>query len=136
MLETKFKIAFLLVVLAFAAIPIMGILRGTIMTPYETVPEGTEDGPSEPESAANEEPLPEEMVTIPGGPFVRGTTNGGFDEQPPDRDRSHGGRAEGERSYRERPAGTRTGGLGWVDDGSTHAAPSSIADANDPMRRA
>jgi formylglycine-generating enzyme len=82
MLETKFKIAFLLVVLAFAAIPIMGILRGTIMTPYETVPEGTEDGPSEPESAANEEPLPEEMVTIPGGPFVRGTTNGGFDEQP------------------------------------------------------
>jgi len=82
MLETKFKIAFLLVVLAFAAIPIMGILRGTIMTPYETVPEGTEDSPSEPESAANEEPLPEEMVTIPGGPFVRGTTNGGFDEQP------------------------------------------------------
>src|SRR4026209_2425688 len=82
MLETKFKIAFLLVVLAFAAIPIMGILRGTIMTPYETVPEGTEDGPSEPESAANEEPLPEETVTIPGGPFVRGTTNGGCDEQP------------------------------------------------------
>jgi formylglycine-generating enzyme required for sulfatase activity len=82
MLETKFKIAFLFVVLAFAAIPIMGILRGTIMTPYETVPEATEDAPSESESAANEEPLPEEMVTIPAGPFVRGTTNGGFDEQP------------------------------------------------------
>ena len=82
MLETKFKIAFLLVVLAFAAIPIMGILRGTIMTPYETVPEAMDDGPAESESAANEEPLPEEMVTIPAGPFVRGTTNGGFDEQP------------------------------------------------------
>lgn len=82
MLETKFKIAFLLVVLAFAAIPIMGILRGTIMTPYETVPEAMDDGPAESESAVNEEPLPEEMVTIPGGPFVRGTTNGGFDEQP------------------------------------------------------
>ena len=82
MLETKFKIAFLLVVLAFAAIPIMGILRGTIMTPYEAVPEATEDTSSEPESAANEEPLPEEMVVIPSGPFVRGTTNGGFDEQP------------------------------------------------------
>jgi formylglycine-generating enzyme required for sulfatase activity len=82
MLETKFKIAFLFVVLAFAAIPIMGILRGTIMTPYEAVPEATEDAPSDSESAANEEPLPEEMVTIPAGPFVRGTTNGGFDEQP------------------------------------------------------
>src|SRR6476620_9772254 len=82
MLETKFKVAFLLVVLAFAAIPIMGILRGSIMTPFETVPEATEDPSSEPESTANEEPLPEEMVVIPAGPFVRGTTNGGFDEQP------------------------------------------------------
>ena len=36
MLETKFKVAFLLVVLAFAAIPIMGILRGTTLTPFET----------------------------------------------------------------------------------------------------
>jgi formylglycine-generating enzyme len=81
MLETKFKIAFLLVVLAFAALPIMGILRGTVLTPYEEAPPQTEE-PSEPESAANEEPIPEDMVTIPAGPFVRGTTNGGFDEQP------------------------------------------------------
>ena len=83
MLETKFKIAFLLVVLAFAALPIMGILRGTIMTPYEDAPQATDDSQSsEPDSAANEEPIPEEMVTIPAGPFVRGTTSGGFDEQP------------------------------------------------------
>jgi len=83
MLETKFKIAFLLVVLAFAALPIMGILRGTVLTPYEEGPPETEESaPSEPESAANEEPVPEEMVTIPAGPFVRGTMSGGFDEQP------------------------------------------------------
>ena len=82
MLETKFKIAFLLVVLAFAALPIMGILRGTMMTPYEVVPEPMEGTSSEPESATNEEPIPEEMVEIPAGPFVRGTTSGGFDEQP------------------------------------------------------
>ena len=81
MLETKFKIAFLLVVLAFAALPIMGILRGTVLTPYEEGPSETEESaPSE--SAANEEPVPEEMVTIPAGPFVRGTMSGGFDEQP------------------------------------------------------
>ena len=82
MLETKFKVAFLLVVLAFAALPIMGILRGTIMTPYEEAPPVTEDALSELESATNEAPVPEEMVTIPAGPFVRGTTSGGFDEQP------------------------------------------------------
>ena len=82
MLETKFKIAFLLVVLAFAALPIMGILRGTIMTPYEVVSEPTEGTSSEPESATNEEPFPDGMITIPAGPFVRGTTSGGFDEQP------------------------------------------------------
>jgi formylglycine-generating enzyme required for sulfatase activity len=83
MLETKFKIAFLLVVLAFAALPIMGILRGTMLTPYEEAPSETEEtDPSEPEAASNEEPIPEEMVTIPAGPFVRGTMSGGFDEQP------------------------------------------------------
>ena len=83
MLEAKFKIAFLLVVLAFAALPIMGILRGTIMTPYEEAPPATDDSQSSDlDSATNEEPITEEMVTIPPGPFVRGTTNGGFDEQP------------------------------------------------------
>jgi formylglycine-generating enzyme len=83
MLETKFKVIFLLLVLAFAALPIMGILRGTITTPYEEPPPGTEDThPSGPDPAANEEPLPDDMVTIPAGPFVRGTMSGGFDEQP------------------------------------------------------
>ncbi|HKU53182.1 MAG TPA: SUMF1/EgtB/PvdO family nonheme iron enzyme, partial [Nitrospira sp.] len=63
--------------------PIMGILRGTIMTPYEETPPGTEDAQSsEPESVTNEEPVPDEMVPIPAGSFVRGTMSGGFDEQP------------------------------------------------------
>jgi formylglycine-generating enzyme required for sulfatase activity len=82
MLETKFKVAFLFVVLAFAALPIMGILRGTVMTPYEETALAPEDATSRLESGMNEEPIPEEMVTIPAGPFVRGTTSGGFDEQP------------------------------------------------------
>ena len=82
MLETKFKIAFLLVVFAFAALPIMGILRGTVMTPFEEAPPAEELSTSEPESAGDEEPIQEDMVIIPAGPFVRGTTSGGFDEQP------------------------------------------------------
>ena len=83
MLETKFKLAFLLVVIAFAALPIMGILRGTVLTPYEEAPPTEDVSVPEAESTANEEPVPEQMVTISAGPFVRGTASGGFDEQPP-----------------------------------------------------
>jgi formylglycine-generating enzyme required for sulfatase activity len=83
MLDTKFKLAFLFVVLAFAALPIMGILRGTVMTPYEEAPPAEEGSvPSASEPVADEEPISDEMVTIPAGPFVRGTVSGGFDEQP------------------------------------------------------
>jgi formylglycine-generating enzyme len=83
MLETKFKVAFLLAVLAFAAIPIIGILSGTTLTPFEEssdVP--PESAPSESADAAHEVPIQDEMVSIPAGPFIRGTNAGGFDEQP------------------------------------------------------
>ncbi len=83
MLETKFKIAFLLAVLAFAAIPIMGILRGTSLTPFEAEPVSSNGTPqSESVEVSNEEPIQEEMVPIPTGPFLRGTGDGGFDEKP------------------------------------------------------
>ena len=86
MLETKFKVLFLLAILAFAAIPIMGILRGTQLTPFEESPSNSTD--STPSGSLNsdgvfrEEPVREEMVSIPAGPFIRGTNQGGFDEQP------------------------------------------------------
>jgi formylglycine-generating enzyme required for sulfatase activity len=86
MLETKFKVLFLLAILGFAAIPIMGILRGSPLTPFEKAPaESVDATPSEsvdPSQASREEPVREEMVVIPAGPFIRGTDHGGFDEQP------------------------------------------------------
>ena len=86
MLETKFKVLFLLAILAFAAIPIMGILRGTTLTPFEESPADSTDsapsGPLDPSQVSREEPVWEEMVSIPAGPFIRGTDHGGFDEQP------------------------------------------------------
>jgi len=86
MLETKFKVLFLLAVLAFAAIPIMGILRGTTLTPFETSSvDSTDSAPSvplNPDGVSHEEPVPEEMVSIPAGPFIRGTDHGGLDERP------------------------------------------------------
>lgn len=83
MLDSKFKFVFLLVVLACAAMPIVAIMRGTISTPYEAQMSGAgvEVEPV-PESVPGEDPIPDEMVTIPAGPFVRGTESGGFDERP------------------------------------------------------
>ena len=86
MLETKFKVLFLLAILAFAAIPIMGILRGTTLTPFEAPSaDSTNSTPSEPlnpSQASREEPVTEKMISIPEGPFIRGTNEGGFDERP------------------------------------------------------
>jgi formylglycine-generating enzyme required for sulfatase activity len=84
MLETRFKVVFLIVVLLFAAMPIIAILRGTTTTPFEETELGAQvsvlpgDMP-----AVTETPLDEEMVLIPAGIFLRGTDAGGLDEGPP-----------------------------------------------------
>ena len=81
MIETRFKIAMLVVVTIFASFPIMGILRGTRLPPVEPdLPEAPVAGVQTP--GANELPTDEAMVGIPAGPFMRGTIAGGFDEQP------------------------------------------------------
>jgi formylglycine-generating enzyme len=86
MLETKFKVLFLFAVLAFAAIPIMGILRGTQLTPFEaSSTDSTDAAPTatiDPSQVSREEPVSEEMISIPAGPFIRGTNEGGLDERP------------------------------------------------------
>jgi formylglycine-generating enzyme required for sulfatase activity len=85
MLETKFKVALLLAVVAAAGLPVMGILRGTNPTPFENESTETDsalrDVSSNPDSM-DDAPLKEEMVPVPAGPYIRGTTAGGFDEQP------------------------------------------------------
>ena len=84
MLETRFKVVFLLAVLFAASLPIIAILRGTISTPLEAEPQRSEEEAGNPaqDSSASEAPLEEELVVIPAGPFIRGTSRGGFDEQP------------------------------------------------------
>ena len=80
MLETRFKIALFLTVLFLTALPVMGILKGTTPPPIEpSFPEADTAGPM---PSSDERPVPEEMVTIPAGFFIRGTNRGGFDEQP------------------------------------------------------
>jgi formylglycine-generating enzyme required for sulfatase activity len=81
MLETRFKIALLVVVAIFASFPIMGILRGTTLPPIEPdLPEVPAAGGQT--SGVDEPPVEDAMVVVPAGPFTRGTIAGGFDEQP------------------------------------------------------
>lgn len=86
MLETKFKVLFLLAILFFTSLPLVGILRGTSSTPKEDVGPPSE-GPGrgsmdQAETTSIEQPIGEEMVPIPAGPFIRGADVGGFDERP------------------------------------------------------
>ncbi|MCE3222067.1 MAG: uncharacterized protein K0S58_247 [Nitrospira sp.] len=84
MLETRFKVIFLFVVLFAASMPLIAILRGTSSTPFEADPQRLEEEAaiSVVDSSGADEPLPEDLVTIPAGPFVRGSDRGGFDERP------------------------------------------------------
>jgi len=81
MLETRFKVAILLAVLLFAALPIMGILRGTSLPPREEEASQAVDVPAD-QAGSDERVIPDDLVVIPAGEFVRGTAEGGFDEQP------------------------------------------------------
>jgi sulfatase modifying factor 1 len=84
MLETRFKVIFLFVVLFAASMPLIAILRGTSSTPFEADPQRLEEeaATSVADSSGADEPLPEDLVPIPAGPFVRGSDRGGFDERP------------------------------------------------------
>ena len=84
MLETRFKVALWLTVLFMTILPVMGILRGTKLTPFEEQ-EATPDPAATVQSgtpSSNDHPLAEELVEIPAGPFTAGTNSGGFDEGP------------------------------------------------------
>jgi formylglycine-generating enzyme required for sulfatase activity len=81
MLETRFKIALLVAVAIFASFPIMGILRGTSLPPISPDFPQAPGGDVQP-SGVGSAPIEEVMVTIPAGPFTRGTDVGGLDERP------------------------------------------------------
>ena len=85
MLETRFKVAILLAVLFMTVLPVIGILKGTKPPPPEVAtpdPHGGERQDSLADPSADIDPIPERMIQIPAGPFIRGTGAGGYDERP------------------------------------------------------
>ena len=84
MLETRFKIAFLIAVLLFTSVPLVAILRGTSPPPQAPIdsPDSASMPSDVPDDSHDQVPIEEEVVRIPAGYFVLGTTAGGYDEQP------------------------------------------------------
>ena len=85
MLETRFKIALLVAVIAFtsfAAVPALRVFFKGVAPPPEDPNLPTTPVTVEASSRRSDQPVKEEMVLIAAGPFIRGTTAGGFDEQP------------------------------------------------------
>ncbi|MFQ5992113.1 MAG: formylglycine-generating enzyme family protein [Nitrospiraceae bacterium] len=86
MLETRFKVAILLAVLFMTVLPVIGILKGTKPPPPEVATRVPHDGELQDsladQTSAHIDPIPEKMIRIPAGPFIRGTGAGGYDERP------------------------------------------------------
>jgi sulfatase modifying factor 1 len=80
MLETRFKIALFLTVLVLTAMPVVGILKGT--RPPQTDESTDVRDEALIQSPGTVSPRADDMVPIPAGPFLRGTTAGGYDELP------------------------------------------------------
>ena len=87
-MDSRFKIIFLLAIIAMTAMPLAGILRGTSSPPIDPdivsstpVPGGP---PIRMATATNQDRSESvtDMVLIPAGEFIQGTNNGGFNEKP------------------------------------------------------
>ena len=84
-MDRRLKLILLVVILFMIGMPVSGILRGTNPPPPDPDLVGIVDPLQVTPSSFSGTPqkvIPEEMVFIPAGPFVQGTTQGGFNERP------------------------------------------------------
>lgn len=84
-MDRRLKLILLAVILFMIGMPVSGILRGTNPPPPDPDLVGIVDPLRSSQSSYSDVPqkiIQEEMVFIPAGPFVQGTTQGGFNERP------------------------------------------------------
>ena len=84
-MDRRLKLILLVVILFMIGMPVSGILRGTNPPPPDPDLVGIVDPLQSAQSSysdGTQKIIQEEMVFIPAGPFVQGTTQGGFNERP------------------------------------------------------
>lgn len=84
-MDRRFKLIFLLAILAMTGMPLAGILRGTSSPPVDPDIMSSTPLPGGPPMVNLSIPsgsTEEEMVFIPAGEFIQGTNRGGFNEKP------------------------------------------------------
>jgi len=85
-MDSRFKLIFLLAILAMTGMPLAGILRGTSSPPIDPDIVSSTPLPGGPPvmvvSPVNAGSSKYSMVFIPAGAFIQGTSRGGFNEKP------------------------------------------------------
>ena len=85
-MDNRFKLIFLLAIIAMTGMPLAGILRGTSSPPVDPDIVSSTPLPGGPpvniSSVVNSESFENDMVFIPAGEFIQGTNSGGFNEKP------------------------------------------------------
>lgn len=85
-MDSRFKLVFLVAILAMTGLPLVGILNGSDPPPVD--PQLQDLSQSFPSRSTNlspsetQEPIKEESVLIPAGEFIQGTNKGGYNEGP------------------------------------------------------
>jgi len=82
MLDKRLKWAFFLTTLAFAVMPMIGIVLDFFTPSHIQVDQPDSDRAQAPVPTQSGRVMKEDMVWIPAGEFVRGYDGGGFDEKP------------------------------------------------------
>lgn len=90
MLDKRLKWAFFLMTLAFAVMPVIGIVLDFLTPSRIQVDQSGRDPAQTPEPATSAVAVTDDMVWVPAGEFVRGYDGGGFDEKPQGRIRLDG----------------------------------------------
>lgn len=85
-MDSRFKLIFLLAIVAMTGMPLAGILRGTSSPPVDPDILSSTPLPGGPPvriaSAVSADSSKNDMVFIPAGEFIQGTNRGGFNEKP------------------------------------------------------
>ena len=85
-MESRFKLVFLVVILALTGLPLVGILNGSDPPPVDPqlqdLSQSSSLHPSSVDFPESQVPVKDAMVFIPAGEFIQGTNTGGYNEGP------------------------------------------------------
>ena len=81
-MDTRFKVVFLVAVLVFCGLPIMGIFKGPPLPVDDHEPPSRQSSHLKEQGKTPKHSSKDTMVEIPAGKFIMGSDQGGYNEKP------------------------------------------------------